>query len=78
MEMFTSGNGLIIELKVKELIFILMVLNMMVNGLMIYSKDKVEKNGLMELAIRVIMLMERNKVRGYFCGKMVLNMMGSF
>ncbi len=45
---------------------------------MMFNREKVEKSGLMELAIKVFILMERKKEKVCFSGKMVLNIMGNF
>lgn len=53
MEIFMMENGLMMQLVVKEHMYILMEPDMKVNGLMIINTDMVLKYGLMEQIIEV-------------------------
>lgn len=59
----------------KEFIDILMVLDMMVNGKMIYNMVLVKKYGMMVQDILVIIFKVKNKVKENMNGQMVLIMM---
>lgn len=74
MEIFLKVNGIKIKLMGKEFIDILMDLDMMVNGRMIYNMVLVKNNGMMVQDILVNIFKGKNKVKENMNGQMVLIM----
>lgn len=76
MVKFMKENGKMIKKKEQEHIIMHKEQFIMDNGFKIKSMVKVEKYFLMDLNLKGYLKMEQNKVKDYFNGKMVLNIMG--